>query len=1054
MILVGSRARGIRRLLTLFPCLIVGSLANVAAVLADDSTNGPHDVPGAIRAVNFTDGASLVAYDASTSGNQGGYSRYRPDTDLDIANGPGGPHVIRSRANRVHISRVAASQALAPRIVSIVGSSAEVVVADAVVTDAPFSADPTGLRDSTRAFSDALVAVAAYGGGTVFAPAGTYRFDGILVIPPGMTLRGADPRDRTDPNSMGTLLLASFGRGNETTAPFISLGSVACVRDVSIWYPSQGFTTDTVEPYPPTVSFEDNAASAVNVLLYNSYDGIAVRYGSNHSLADIAGTVLHQGLTVAYGFEYSWLSNVQFGNDTWKSAPRTVISNAPVSDADRRALDEYTSSHVTGVQIGQCDACAANGIRVRDAYRDVLIKELPGDQWPFYGLISKIDGRIDEVDGFRAPDLHFVDTDNVPGVEGLSYEFIGFRSSENTTNFVSVRDQPFNAKGDGLADDTASIQSALDEMGRRGGGTVYLPQGRYRVARLAVPTGVELRGPAGGGSHHLLGKTAATLLGYDGKGSPAPDSDPALLTLSDHSGIRGFDVDFPEQGYGSAAAPVVPYPFTIRGTGAGIWVENVSVANAYNLIDFASFRCDDHFVSGVEATVLNTGIAVGGGSRNGRLEKVLITYGVDWGFANLSQSVADVLAAYTFQNVVPFVFGNCSREATFGLDSFEVKVGWRMLADGGGCTDSTFFQSSAEGTSQAAYLFEGGDRLRFVGASGLPYVSSASFTGTVDVYGTELWGDLRSRDISGGLVRFHNERSLTLGKTAAASSSASAEEGPSSAVDGSESTKWFSATGGTNWLTVDLDQPSEIDRFVVRHAGINGEPNELNTSAFTLQVSDDGNTFSDVYDMTNSGYFLTDRPVSARGRYVRLFVTQGTQPGGDGLARIYEFQAHGKEGWQFTNDAEGWAPLTDIASFAVSDGKLEISSSGSSPTIVSPDNLNIQASKFAALRVRMKNGGSATLARISFTTAADPAFNEAKSVTLDSVLASPEYVDYYLDLSGNAGWKGTLRQLRLTPIEGAGNVSVDSIALVGFDPFSRIPVLLPKAPRSTRLVSR
>jgi len=238
--------------------VIVACLANLAVASADDGTphNGPHSVPGTIRAVDFNDGSSLVAYYATTPGNQGGYSGYRPDTDVDIANGPGGPYVISSRADppltdwlkytievsqagwykvdyfaraiapgftrlttliddrplgrapglhvqddftdvsspilyigtgrhtlgvlfgqtialdRIEVNPVAAPPVLTPRIVSLVAPSPEVVVADAVVTDAPFLADPTGVRDSTQAFSDAIAAVAAYGGGTVFAPAG------------------------------------------------------------------------------------------------------------------------------------------------------------------------------------------------------------------------------------------------------------------------------------------------------------------------------------------------------------------------------------------------------------------------------------------------------------------------------------------------------------------------------------------------------------------------------------------------------------------------------------------------------------------------------------------------------------------------------------------------------------------------------------------------------------------------------------------------------------------------------------------------------------------
>ena len=175
---------------------------------------------------------------------------------------------------------------------------------------------------------------------------------------------------------------------------------------------------------------------------------------------------------------------------------------------------------------------------------------------------------------------------------------------------------------------------------------------------------------------------------------------------------------------------------------------------------------------------------------------------------------------------------------------------------------------------------------------------------------------------------------------------------------------------------------------------------------------------------------------------------------GDGRARIYEFQAYGKEGWQFAIDAEGWTPLSDISSFAVTDGKLELSASGSQPTIQSPDNLDIPASQFAALRVRMKNSGAPTSAKLSFATQADPSFSESKSVTVDAVASSPEYVDYDFDLSSNVAWTGTLRQLRLMPLQGGGDVSIDAIALREARSNNRGPVP-PQGPRHrARVVSR
>ena len=55
-------------------------------------------------------------------------------------------------------------------------------------------------------------------------------------------------------------------------------------------------------------------------------------------------------------------------------------------------------------------------------------------------------------------------------------------SGDGTTN---VQSAPFNAVGDGITDDTAAIQAAIDATGTDG--VVYLPPGNYSVNRLNVP---------------------------------------------------------------------------------------------------------------------------------------------------------------------------------------------------------------------------------------------------------------------------------------------------------------------------------------------------------------------------------------------------------------------------------------------------------------------------------------------------------------------------------------------------------------------------------------
>ncbi|QGQ94403.1 discoidin domain-containing protein [Paenibacillus psychroresistens] len=162
---------------------------------------------------------------------------------------------------------------------------------------------------------------------------------------------------------------------------------------------------------------------------------------------------------------------------------------------------------------------------------------------------------------------------------------------------------------------------------------------------------------------------------------------------------------------------------------------------------------------------------------------------------------------------------------------------------------------------------------------------------------------MMSQTLAGGGTSPGN---VALNKTATASDVINASESADKAVDANGTTKWTSnppsSTPGDKWLKVNLGGTFNITRWVVKHAGSNGEAATYNTKNFKLQKSNDGNVWTDVDAVTNNTAASTDRTVASfSASYVRLYITTSVQdgtgyvtvPGDRSNARIYEFEVYG-----------------------------------------------------------------------------------------------------------------------------------------------------------------
>ena len=243
----------------------------------------------------------------------------------------------------------------------------DLAVATADVTE--HGIDPTGATDCTAAVQRLLDELAGVGtksgergnyenltGGVLYFPAGKYRFDGQLVIPRGVTIRGDWKKPDMATEASGTIFMIYPSRWEDNQdLSFITMQPCTEVSNLSFWYPEQSATD--VRPAPPTVlmgqsNYWGNEYCNVRFCtFYNSYTGVKfneVNGGGCPNIFEMYGTPLHTGIEMDRLADVGRLDHISFSPGYWSSSH---LDGAP-GNAEVR---EWLLSNATGIVMRRND---------------------------------------------------------------------------------------------------------------------------------------------------------------------------------------------------------------------------------------------------------------------------------------------------------------------------------------------------------------------------------------------------------------------------------------------------------------------------------------------------------------------------------------------------------------------------------------------------------------------------------------------------------------------------------------------------------------------------
>ena len=297
-------------------------------------------------------------------------------------------------------------------------------------------------------------------------------------------------------------------------------------------------------------------------------------------------------------------------------------------------------------------------------------------------------------------------------------------------------------KADGVTDDTAAIQAAIDKAAEKGG-QVQLPPGKYLVTgSLKVKPGVAVVGDAVAPQYikPLLGTVILATGGRDKEDAPA------LFELGDSSAVQGLTVYYPEQ----KPTDIHPYSWTFHLQGGDNTVENVTLINSYNAIRVGPEPNVRHRIRSVYGCALRRGVLVDGCSDIGRVENV--QFHCHWWSAPEVGGNWDPVFTFMWKNFEAFVFGRTDWEYITNNFVFPVKIGYRFIGTKAGQCNGHLTANGADAAQVCVQVDEiqpmgllitNGQFVAFNGDDPTAIVVNETCAGQVRLVNCNFWGSFR-----------------------------------------------------------------------------------------------------------------------------------------------------------------------------------------------------------------------------------------------------------------------------------------------------------------------